>query len=257
MTRKFTPLYTSIWQDAEFVDLAPESQALYFTLISQPNINSVGLLPMTIRRWRALAKWIPPQFDSALDELRRKAFVVVDDETEELWIRTFIKWDGGVNHSLRLKAILKDAKAIQSLSLRHSIGIELARLGVTGIGTQEPPPSDPNGTREPTVPISSYVTTTGTGNPKDEPGEANLSADAEPSPFCSKHPNGTEEPCGPCGTAKARVKRTLSMREQRVEDQRSRLAQMRKDCPDCDDNGYITDPDGSIRKCVTHLRSAS
>lgn len=36
-----------------------------------------------------------------------------------------------------------------------------------------------------------------------------LSTVDEPSPFCSKHPAGTERPCGPCGTARKRHDRWL------------------------------------------------
>ena len=250
MTRKFTPLYTSIWQDAEFVSLRPESQALYFALISQPNINSVGLLPITGRRWRTLAKWSDGQFTQAFDELEQRTFILVDHDTEELWIRTFIKWDGGVNHALRLKAILKDAKAIQSLSLRHSIGTELARLGVSGIGTPEAPPDDPEGTRVPTVPMSSYVTTIGTGNPLDEPGEVTYSAAAEPSPFCPKHPNGTDDDCGRCGTARRRLETWKSQAKDRKAAELAERAALKAACTDCNSDGWVEDMDGApVRRC--------
>lgn len=49
------------------------------------------------------------------------------------------------------------------------------------------------------------------------------SPDQEPSPFCSKHPDGTEKPCGPCGTARKRHEMALrgrrtTLRAPRFED---------------------------------------
>jgi DNA-binding transcriptional ArsR family regulator len=41
---------------------------------------------------------------------------------------------------------------------------------------------------------------------REAPGEpgATSGSPLEPSPFCSKHPDGTEQPCGGCGTARKR-----------------------------------------------------
>jgi hypothetical protein len=252
MARKFTPLYTSIWQEDDFTGLNPLSQALYFTLISQPNINSVGLLPMTFRRWRKLARWKVDDFDAALEELVAEKFVMVDEETEELLVRTFIKWDGGTNHPMRLKSILKDSKAVQSLSLRHFIGTELALLGVAGIATPKPPESDPEATEVPTVPVLTLGDQLGnlepgTWNP--ELGEGNESQ-GDLSPFCSNHPNGTGGACRDCGTARVREERQKSQRQQRADERRQQLATATADCTQCDDKGWLIDNPDRPRRCT-------
>jgi hypothetical protein len=40
-------------------------------------------------------------------------------------------------------------------------------------------------------------------------------ADVEPSPFCSRHPNGTDKRCGPCGSARLRHQRWQKREERR------------------------------------------
>ena len=51
MARGHGRILTSIWEDADFLALAQPEQRLYLFLISQPNLNHAGLLPLTLRRW--------------------------------------------------------------------------------------------------------------------------------------------------------------------------------------------------------------
>lgn len=260
MARRFAPLYTSIWQEADFVALAPASQALYFTLISQPNINSVGLLPITQRRWRGCAAWTVEAFDEAMAALVEARFVMVDEDTEELLIRTFVKWDGGANHPLRAKAIIKDAQAIQSAPLRRFIAGEIATLGLAQ-GTLKPPPSDSDALTEatevPTVPILTLRTKQrnqepGTLNPEPGEGEPPTSGPATPQQdFCDKHmPDGTDEPCGRCAGIRKRNERQLTAREQRQAAEKSRLADIRAKCAECNATGWVEDSEGKpVRRC--------
>jgi hypothetical protein len=40
--------------------------------------------------------------------------VLVDEDTEELLVRTFVKWDGGYKHAKRVLAVAAYTKAIRS-----------------------------------------------------------------------------------------------------------------------------------------------
>jgi hypothetical protein len=51
MARGHGRILTSIWEDSDFLALDEREQRLYLFLISQPNLNHAGLLPLTLRRW--------------------------------------------------------------------------------------------------------------------------------------------------------------------------------------------------------------
>lgn len=68
--------------------------------------------------------------ESWLDELSDGGFVVIDEDSEELLVRTFVKWDGGITNGKRTLAIDSASKAIRSPILRRSLALELLKLGV-------------------------------------------------------------------------------------------------------------------------------
>lgn len=51
------------------------------------------------------------------------------------------------------------------------------------------------------------------GEGKGKESKGGEAADAPLSPYCSKHPNGTEDPCRPCGTARTRFERETSSKK--------------------------------------------
>jgi hypothetical protein len=75
--------------------------------------------------------------------------------------------------------------------------------------------------------------------------------------FCKNHPNGTEAPCGPCGTAKLRYK---AWHESKLAGQvtaKASRVQAIRECELCDDVGMVLDPDSGkpLRRC-DHRRTA-
>lgn len=67
--------------------------------------------------------------------------------------------------------------------------------------------------------------------------------DGEPSRYCTKHPNGTEKNCGPCGTARLKHKRWETEKADRDRRAREARAQARKDCNICGGNWYVLGAD--------------
>lgn len=77
-----------------------------------------------------------------------------------------------------------------------------------------------------------------------------LLTEREPSPYCSKHPNGTEGPCSPCGTARLRNAAWGKSMATRAASAKATALQARKDCPRCDGDGFILDADAKpIERC--------
>ncbi len=83
-------------------------------------------------------------------------------------------------------------------------------------------------------------------------------ASAEPpSMFCTAHPQGTTEKCGPCGTARLQFNAWHDADAQRVQREKNEAKARLRSCRSCNDVGFIEAPDGSpVEKC-NHLGSVA
>lgn len=92
MARKEARISTSVWRNRMFTDLPLAAQGLYWMLLAQPDVSMCGVLPYLPGRWAALCG--SDDHIDALGLLEQSGFVVVDRDTSELLVRTFVKWDG-------------------------------------------------------------------------------------------------------------------------------------------------------------------
>lgn len=163
MTRTYGYVDCGIWDDPEFIGLSAGAQRTYFMLITQTDISACGSLALTLRRWSRTCS--SDGINSWLLELSDARFVVMDEDTEELLVRTFVKYDGGHKHAKRVMAVVATAKAIKSPTLRYSVASELAKLGVSS-GIEVPTDCQPIANEQATdsrrvvVNVSEYVSTT-------------------------------------------------------------------------------------------------
>lgn len=119
MARSHAKLLTSIWLDDDFRALSPDAQWLYMALLSQSNLSYAGVAPLTKRRWAGLsARQTPHVVGEALAELEAARYVLVDDDTEEVLIRSFIRHDGGLKIPNVAKATVTAVACIASPRLR-------------------------------------------------------------------------------------------------------------------------------------------
>lgn len=94
MARSHAKLLAAIWQDPEWRALRAEAQWLYTALLSQPRLTLVGALDLKPRQWAKLASDMTEErVTDLLAELEAARFVLVDEDTEELIIRTFVRHD--------------------------------------------------------------------------------------------------------------------------------------------------------------------
>lgn len=129
MARSFAAVYTRIWADPEWRDLGVDAQHLYLLLLSQDNLNLAGVIPYQLRRWsNCAAGWDTDTVAKALDQLAQQRFVLVDEDTEEVLIRTMIRNDGAYRAPGSLKAILTLAVGAQSSAIRSELAVELGKL---------------------------------------------------------------------------------------------------------------------------------
>ncbi|MFC1410363.1 hypothetical protein ACEZCY_13965 [Streptacidiphilus sp. N1-12] len=130
MARRHGLILSSIWDDADFTDLLGEGeQRLYAFLLSQPNLNHAGLLPLTLKRWARKAKGLTVDLlQQRLDVLEQRRFIVMDADTEELLIRSFIRNDGVYRMPRVMGAAVSGAQEISSHKLRRALLAEMPRI---------------------------------------------------------------------------------------------------------------------------------
>jgi len=140
MARDHGRILSAIWSDRDFLALGQEEQRFYMFLLSQPNLNQAGVLPVTVRRWSfAAADLSAAGVERLLAELDRERFVVWDQDTEELLIRTFVRNDKVYRQPKVMLAMVADAAEIVSSRLRMTLLAELDRIPLDEVSSTPPP----------------------------------------------------------------------------------------------------------------------
>lgn len=126
---EYGKLLSRIWSDPEFTKLDARSQQLYALLISYSTRNLAGVLPMTLKRWAGCtADSTVENITESLKRLSRRRFVVVDWDTEELLVRTYIRNDEVYKQPNLMQAARKFCRQVESVSLRWALFDELTKL---------------------------------------------------------------------------------------------------------------------------------
>lgn len=123
MARSFAKMYVSVWDAGnDFYDLSTDAQWLYWTLLSHPLLSPAGVLPLQPRKWAKRSKGMTERrVLAALRELVATGQkVLIDDDTEELLIRTFVAWDKGYKTPNIHTSITSSIKSIESHALRDA-----------------------------------------------------------------------------------------------------------------------------------------
>ena len=129
MARDHGRIRHQMWADPAFLALREAEQRLFMMALSQPGLSFAGVVPFTLRRWQGLAA------DSTLPKLRGAAaaleaarFVVVDRDSEEMLIRSFVRHDGILDSPNICRAMVRDAGSVCSPLLRAVLLCECTRL---------------------------------------------------------------------------------------------------------------------------------
>lgn len=128
MARQYAKLYLSVWSpDSDFRKLTGDAQRLYFLLVSSPRLSSAGCCVVQPRRWALQASDTKAaDIESALAELEERRYVLVDHDTEEVLIRSFIRHDRGYRNPFLRKSVENSIGLIESAALKDHAALELA-----------------------------------------------------------------------------------------------------------------------------------
>jgi hypothetical protein len=117
-----------IWADADWRDLDDVQQFLYFQLLSHPTLSYAG-----VADWRPGRIAMFSKNGSAADvrvraeALQARGFVLIDDESEEILIRSFIKHDGILKQPKLAVSMANAYAAIASRKIREVVAFEVQK----------------------------------------------------------------------------------------------------------------------------------
>ncbi|MFB6805417.1 hypothetical protein [Streptomyces sp. NPDC056387] len=205
MARGHGRILTSIWEDGDFLDLEPVEQRLYLFLISQPNLNHAGLLDLTLRRWARKARGLTSaDLEKLLQTLDARRFVVMDEDTEELLIRSFIRNDGVWRMPKVMGAAVSGALEISSKRLQQALLAEMSRIPLDELNDE--PAKLRNGSQGPSIrrQIEDHmlVLQNAFGGPTRNPPRG---GSGTPSATPSGTPSDTPDEGGPKGSTRGRA----------------------------------------------------
>lgn len=128
MARDHARIKTSIWDDADFLALRVSGQHAYFMLASNLGLSRCGVITYVPARYTHLAADLTEsKIRKAVDELAATNFAVVDQRTQELLVRSYVRHDGVLDRLNMGKAVGTAFEAVVSSRIRDAIGHELRR----------------------------------------------------------------------------------------------------------------------------------
>lgn len=129
MARDHARTKTSIWKDPDFISLPALAQRAYWLISSQQRLSYCGAMDWWPQRLSALASdTSETDIYDHIAPLVQKRFIVLDPQTSEVLVRTYVRHDGVLDRPNMGKACISALNDVQSLELTEVVITELARL---------------------------------------------------------------------------------------------------------------------------------
>lgn len=129
MARDRANINTDIWNDDDFRSLSGPAQLLYMQLLTSKSLSYAGIADWRPNRIAVLSSGRKrAEVESAAEELQRGLYIVIDEETEEVLVRSFLRWDGLLQKPNVAKAMVTAWDRTYSLTLKGVVVHELNRL---------------------------------------------------------------------------------------------------------------------------------
>ena len=129
MSRSHARIVTTIWIDQDWRQLNAAAQWLYMTILTQPDLSYAGTLSVNVGKWAKMASGTTPgDVQAWLRSLADARFVVLDEDSDELMVRSFIRNDGVAKQPKILMSACRSARTVVSPDIRAELAFELARI---------------------------------------------------------------------------------------------------------------------------------
>lgn len=129
MPRDHARINLDLWGDDDWMDLSVDAQMLYLTLYTNPGLSFCGAGEWHPGRIAARANdWTVPRVEFAAGELSRRLFVVIDTDTGEYLLRSWIKHDGLWRTPNMAVTVANARGKLSSRTLRGVVVFEVSKL---------------------------------------------------------------------------------------------------------------------------------
>lgn len=131
MARQEARILVELWSDEDFRALDRGPQFRFLFLLSQPDLDHTGVISLRDRRWaKASADATARIVMDELDALAAARFIVVDEEHEELLIRSFMRRDRVYRQPNILRSAVRQLASVSSPLLRAALAVEVDRIAL-------------------------------------------------------------------------------------------------------------------------------
>ena len=129
MARDRANVFTNIWADSDWRALSESAQRLYLLLLTHPTLTYAGVADWRTNRLSMMsADGSVEKLEAAAAELEDRKFIVVDEGTEEVLIRSFVKHDGLLKSPNLAAALAREYANVYSPRLREVVAFEVQKL---------------------------------------------------------------------------------------------------------------------------------
>lgn len=127
--KKFAQIRPDMWLDDEWRNLTKDAQHLYLLLLTDPERSYCGVVDWKPARITQRAReWTLLEIMRAAVELSYTFFLVVDQDTEEVLVRSFMRHDGLLLQPRMAVSVANAFGVIGSNKIRAVVVHELSRL---------------------------------------------------------------------------------------------------------------------------------
>lgn len=129
MSRAYAKVNVGLWGDPDFRQLAPAAQHLYLLLWTSPDLSFCGHHDWRPGRLSHLSNGFTEEHTSTVAaSLQARHFIVVDNETEEVLIRSWARFDETMKQPRLAISYVKAYAAVYSPTLRAVLVNETAKM---------------------------------------------------------------------------------------------------------------------------------
>lgn len=129
MARDRASIRLDMWADENWRDLTEGAQHLYMLILSHPTLSYAGVAEWRPGRLAAMTKGkTADKIKQDAAELVGHTLIVVDESTEEVLVRSFIKHDGLMKQPKLVVSMANAFAAVASKTLRMVIAFEVQKL---------------------------------------------------------------------------------------------------------------------------------
>ncbi len=128
MAREYARVKVTIWADPDFRTLSPGAQHLYFLLLTSASLNLAGVADWRPGRLAQMSSgWTVNAVKKAGAELEARRYIVIDEASEEVLVRSFVRHDGVLKSPNIAASMVKDYASIGSVEIMRVVAEEVRR----------------------------------------------------------------------------------------------------------------------------------